>query len=235
MRFRISLLVTFLLLSAACAPLTKAQSPIPNQAAPAAVTPVLSATAILLPTATETPSLPPTPSETTTLPAAAIPPFLTSTPGIAATLTAAFSTPGAQETLIANQTMVAATVGPKVQVLSSSMLSQCPNPSDAMLQNVAGIPVMPQATAGQVVRTLIGDYYCFRAPVTVKDMENFYKQKLPPPNWILQSDLNGQMIFIGFGSAGLQQLFLFSGPGNKNDLIVAISVSNPISMPTPTK
>ena len=61
---------------------------------------------------------------------------------------------------------------------------------------------MTQATAGQVVQTLIGSYYCFRAPVTVEEMETFYKSQLTPPNWYMQSDVNGQMVFIGISQAG---------------------------------
>jgi hypothetical protein len=128
--------------------------------------------------------------------------------------------------------MVAATVAIQLTGLSSSLLSQCPNPSDPPMENWVNIPVMPQATAGQVVRTLIGSYYCFRAPVTVAEMETFYKEKLLAPNWIMQSDVNGSMVFFGFSQAGIQSLFLNSGPGNKNDLIVAINVTASINMPT---
>jgi len=192
-------------------------------------TPLLE-TATTAPTATET--LTPMPSATAT-PVAAIPLFLTSTPGIAATLTAMFSTPGAQETLVAQQTMMAATEGAKMQGFSTTLLSQCPNPSDPPKQNWLDIPVMTQATAGQVVQTLIGSYYCFRAPVSVEQMETFYKSQLASPNWVMQSDVNGQMVFVGISQAGAQFLTLVSGQGNKNDLIVAINVTNPIIMPTP--
>ncbi len=93
---------------------------------------------------------------------------------------------------------------------------------------------MPQATAGQVVQTMIGNYYCFRAPVTVAQMESYYKDKLTPPTWEMQSDTNGSMLFAGFSQQGAQILFLVSGPGSKNDLVVAINVTVPIMMPTPT-
>jgi len=186
-------------------------------------------TATVVPTATET--MTPLPSETPT-PTATIPSFLTSTPGIAATLTVIFSTPGAQATLSAQQTMVAATEVAQMQGFSTELLSQCPNPSDPPKQTWVNIPVMPQATAGQVVQTLIGSYYCFRAPVTAADLETFYKSQLMPPNWVLQSDANGQMVFIGFGQSGAQFLTLVSAPGNQNDLVVAINVTNPIMIPT---
>jgi hypothetical protein len=173
----------------------------------------------------------PLPSETETPPAPTIPPLLTSIPGIAATLTAVAGTPGAESTLEAQQTKMAATLGVEIQGLSS-LLSQCPNPSGPPMQNWGDIPVMPQAAAGQVVQTLLGPYYCFRAPVTVEEMEIFYKGNLSSQGWVLQADANGAMEFIRLGQAGGQLLFLISGPGKKNDLIVAISETRQISIPT---
>jgi len=226
-----SLLVSFVLLaSAACNAVTQT-TPI-KQVPVATLPPQSTATPTDTPPPTATQTLTPLPSATPT-PADTIPPFLTSTPGIAATLTAAYSTPGFRETQAAQQTMVAATEGVQMQSLSGSLLSQCPNPSDPPMQKWVDIPVMPQAIAGQVVQTLIGSYYCFRAPVTVADMETFYKDKLQPPNWVMQNDSNGSMVFVGLSQSGAQFLTLNSGPGNKNDLIVAINVTNPMLMPTP--
>jgi hypothetical protein len=227
------LLVFSMLLFAACNAVTQlfqaTQIPVSTPTAVEVTDTPLPPTATVAPTATET--ITPLPTETET-PAAAIPLFLTSTPGIALTLTAVYSTPGFQDTLSAQQTMEAATVGAKMQGFSPTLLSQCPNPSDPPKKTWLDIPVMPQATAGQEVQTLIGSYYCFRAPVTVADMETFYKSQLPPPNWVMQSDQNGQMVFIGISQTGAQLLTLLSGPGNKNDLIVAINVTNPMMMPT---
>lgn len=228
-----SLLVMSVLVLAACNAVTQpaqvTQVPDSTQT-PLAVENIPVETATFTPSATET--MTPSPTETAT-PAAEIPLFLTSTPGIALTLTAVYATPGARETQAAQQTMEAAMVGAKMQGFSTTLLSQCPNPTDPPKQNWVGIPVMTQATAGQLVETLIGSYYCFRAPVTAADVETFYKSQLTPPNWVMQSDENGQMVFIGIGQAGAQFLTLVSGPGNKNDLIVAINVTNPIIMPTP--
>ena len=234
LQVRKSLLVFSVFMLAACNALAQTtqatQIPDSTNAQVAVVNTPVMATATISPTATET--ITPLPSETAT-PAAAIPLFLTSTPGIAATLTAVYSTPGAQETLEAQQTMESATVGAKMQGFSTTLLSQCPNPTDPPKQNWLDIPVMTQATAGQVVQTLIGSYYCFRAPVTVEEMETYYKSQLTPPNWVMQSDVNGQMVFIGISQAGAQFLTLVSGPGNKNDLIAAINVTEPMSLQTP--
>jgi hypothetical protein len=128
--------------------------------------------------------------------------------------------------------MQAATVGAKMQGLSTTLLSQCPNPSDPPKQNWLNIPVMTQATAGQEVQTLIGSYYCFRAPVTAADVETFYKSQLMPPNWVMESDENGQRVFVGISQTGAQFLTLVSGPGDQNDLIVAINVTNTMKLNT---
>jgi len=228
-----SLLVMSVLLLMACNAATKlaqvTQIPVSTQTPLAVVNTPLLETATIAPTATET--ITPLPSETATLPAT-IPPILTSIPGIGETLTSVYSTPGAQETLVAQQTMVAATEGVQMQGLSGSLLTQCPNPTDPPKQTWLDIPVMPQATAGQVVQTLIGSYYCFRAPVTVGDVETFYKNKLSAPNWMLQSDTNGSMVFAGFSQTGMEILFLVSGPGNKNDLIVVLNATTPMAIPT---
>jgi hypothetical protein len=233
LQVRRSLLVLAVLVLAACnianQPAPATQIPVSMQVPLAVVNTPSQATATTAPTATET--LTPLPSATPT-PAFAIPYYLTATPGIAATLTAFYSTPGAQETLAAQQTMIAATEGVQMQELSTSLLSQCPNPSDPPKQIWVNIPVMAQATAGQVVQTLIGSYYCFRAPVTVAEVVTFYKSQLTPPNWELQSDVNGSLVFIGMSQAGAQILTLVSGPGNKNDLIVAINVTTPMIIPT---
>jgi hypothetical protein len=197
---------------------------------PAMVVPSDTATEIANALPTDSPT--PAPSETETPPAATIPPLLTSIPGIAATLTAVASTPGAENTLVAQQTMVAATADAKLSGLSF-FLTQCPNPSDPPMHIWFEIPVMPQATAGQIVKTMLGDYYCFRAPVTVEEMETFYKENLSPSGWGLQADANGTMQFVRLGQAGAQLLFLISGPGKKDDLIVVINVTKPVIIPTP--
>ncbi len=92
---------------------------------------------------------------------------------------------------------------------------------------------MPQATAGQVVQTLVGPYYCFRVQATAAEVDSFYKEKLTAPNWVLQADANGTMLFVGLSQAGAQLLTVMHGPGNKNDMLVAINVTRPLGIPTP--
>ena len=178
------------------------------------------------------PTSSPTPADTGAA-TATISPMLTSVPGIASTLTAVFSTPGVESTLAAQQTMAAGTQAALAPQVSGTFLSQCPHPSDAPMQEWQSIPVMPQATAGQIVSTLVGPYYCYRAPVTVQEMETFYKGKLAAPDWLLESDVSGTMEFVGISQAGMQFLVITSGPGDKGELLVAINVTRPVGIPTP--
>lgn len=226
--YRFLLLMIFVSTIAACdalaAPIPPTETPLPPSDTPTLtdtpVPPTDTATLTSTVTATETPE------------AATIPPILTNIPGIQMTLTAAYSTPGFVNTQVAQQTMRAATLGAGSKGLSNNLLSQCPDPGDPPMQTWLDIPVMPQATAGQEVQTLIGSYYCFRAPVTTQDADAFYKAKLTAPIWQLLSDANGTMEFIGLSQAGMQILFLVYGESSKNDLLVAINVTRPIGIPT---
>ena len=213
------LLVPFVLLMLGCGLVTQLVAPTQTLQSPPPTTPVTQAVETEMPAPSETPQ------------AATISPLLTSIPGIATTLTAVYLTPGVENTLAAQQTMIAATEG--VQLKSfSKFLDQCPDPSDPPIQNWVDVPVIPQATAGQRVDTLVGSYYCFRAPVSGTDVETFYKEKLAPPNWVLQADANGTMQFFGLGQSGIQMLFVTYGPSSKNDMLVSINVTGAISIPT---
>ncbi len=224
--YRYSALVILLLATLACSSLTARSIP-SNEASTVEPTSVpLTATETTV-AATDTALATETPQ------AATISPLLTNIPGIAGTLTAVFSTPGAENTLVAQQTVIAATMGSQLNGFSKNLLSQCPNPSDTPMQNWQGVPVMPQATAGQVVQTLVGPYYCFRAPVTAAEADSFYKEKLTAPNWLMQADANGTMLFLGLSQAGAQLLTVMYGPGNSNDLLVALNVTRPMGIPTP--
>lgn len=55
------------------------------------------------------------------------------------------------------------------------------NPQGTPVQEWNGIPIMPQATAGQ---EFTGQKtYSFKAPVTTKDVQDFYNQKLADLGW----------------------------------------------------
>jgi hypothetical protein len=146
-------------------------------------------------------------------------------------VTAVFSTPGQGASLGAQPTTIAATQGVQLKSLSRSLLSQCPNPSAAPLAHWLNIPVMPQATAGQVVQTLIGPYYFFQAPVTPGQVNACYQDALQGPDWRIAAETTGALEFAGLGQAGAQLLFIVSGPGTGGGLIVAINVTNPVGFP----
>jgi hypothetical protein len=173
------------------------------------------------------------PSETPAPSSFVIPPFLSSIPGIDTTISAVLSTPDTMKTLVAQQTIAANMIAGELPQLATPLLKGCPNPSDPPLKEWMNVPVMPQATAGQKVDTLIGSYYCFRAPVSAQQMESFYKSNLQPPDWMMTADANGNLQFMGLSQSGIQMLFLVSGPGNKNDLVVAVNETRPLAVPTP--
>ena len=57
------------------------------------------------------------------------------------------------------------------------------NPQGTAVQEWKDIPVMPQATAGQEFNENNTDIYSFKANVTAKDVQDFYKQKLTALGW----------------------------------------------------
>ncbi len=220
-----SALAILILVTLACSSLTVRSTP-PTEVptlVPTSVPPTATETAVV---ATDTALATETPE------AATISPLLTNVPGIADTLTTVYSTPGAQSTQVAQQTVIAGTLSSQLNGFSGNLLSQCPNPSDPPLQSWLNVPVMPQATAGQVVQTLVGSYYCFRVPATAQEADAFYKEKLAAPNWVMQADANGTMTFIGISQAGAQLAFISYGPSNKNDLLVALNVTGAMAIPT---
>ena len=221
----LSLLVPFLM---ACGTLA-AQVPTPTTTLiPTTNTPPASATPIL----TDTAAFTDTPAATETTEVATISPLLTNIPGIQLTMTQAYLTPGIEKTLVANQTAMASDLASHLTGFSDTLLKQCPDPSDVPKNNWVDIPVMSEATAGQQVDTLIGSYYCFRAPVTGADVEAFYKARLTSPSWTLQADANSTMQFFGLSQSGIQLLFIVYAPSQKNDLLVAINVTVPLAIPT---
>lgn len=55
------------------------------------------------------------------------------------------------------------------------------NPQGAPAQEWNGIPIMPQATAGQEFTE--NKSYSFKADVTARDVQDFYNEKLKPLGW----------------------------------------------------
>ncbi len=55
------------------------------------------------------------------------------------------------------------------------------NPQGAPVQEWKGIPIMPQATAGQEFPE--SNIYSFKANVTTKEVQDFYSEKLTPLGW----------------------------------------------------
>lgn len=55
------------------------------------------------------------------------------------------------------------------------------NPQGTPVQEWNGIPIMPQATAGQEFSE--NNTYSFKAPVTAKEVQDFYNEKLTALGW----------------------------------------------------
>ncbi len=227
--YRFTILALTVLFTLACGALaaptaTPTATPIPPSGTPAfTATPAATDTSIPTDTATatETPQV------------ATISPLLTSVPGIQLTLTQVYLTPGMENTLVAQQTVAAATMNAGLKNSGATQfLKQCPDPKDPPMQSWLNIPVMPQATAGQRVDTLVGSFYCFRAPVAASDVMDFYKQNLQAPTWVLQSQADGVMQFFGLSDKGIQLLLVVYGPSSKNDMIVVINVTAAMGIPT---
>ena len=61
------------------------------------------------------------------------------------------------------------------------------DPQGTPVQEWKGIPIMPQATAGQEFSE--NNSYSFRAPVTAKEVQNFYNEKMAALGWNQQFSL----------------------------------------------
>jgi hypothetical protein len=71
-------------------------------------------------------------------------------------------------------------VAPTIEALATDF-GDFLNPQGTPVQEWKGIPIMPQATAGQEFTER--DTYSFKAPVTTKDVQDFYNQKLTDLGW----------------------------------------------------
>src|SRR5258706_13292985 len=115
-------------------------TPIPPTDTP---TPAITATAVATDTVIPTDTVAPT----ETPQAATISPLLSAVPGIQLTLTQVYLTPGAEKTLVAKQTEIAATSSAGLKNANATQfLNQCPDPADPPKQIWVDIPIMPQAT-----------------------------------------------------------------------------------------
>ncbi|HSA99893.1 MAG TPA: hypothetical protein VLE49_04530 [Anaerolineales bacterium] len=84
-----------------------------------------------------------------------------------------------------------------LEALGTSMpdLENAFNPQGTPVQEWKGIPIMPQATAGQEFANK--DAYSFKADVTMKEVQDFYGEKLAALGWKQPYDIPSE------GDAGL--------------------------------
>jgi hypothetical protein len=72
---------------------------------------------------------------------------------------------------------------PTLEALASALpdFGNMLNPQGTPVQEWNGIPIMPQATAGQEFTE--NNTYSFKAPVTTTEVQDFYTQQLTPLGW----------------------------------------------------
>jgi hypothetical protein len=92
------------------------------------------------------------------------------------------------------------------------------NPQGTPVQEWKGVPVMPQATAGQEFTQNNANIYSFKVNVTAKDVQDFYNEKLPALGWKSTS---------GIPSSGEAGIMIFS-KDNSNLLITIVSSDNSV-------
>ena len=71
-------------------------------------------------------------------------------------------------------------VAPTIEALATDF-GDFLNPQGTPVQEWKGVPIMPQATAGQEFSER--NTYSFKAPVTTKEVQDFYNQKLTALGW----------------------------------------------------
>ncbi len=111
-----------------------------------------------------------------------------------------FATTLPMETLQSLATQVATQVSAAtLEALPSQLpdFSDCVNPQGTPVSDWKGIPIMPQATAGQECAN--ANTYSFKVDATVKDVQDFY---------------NAQLVDLGWSS-------LFNMPGDTNGAVIA--------------
>src|SRR5215216_2978422 len=92
--------------------------------------------------------------------------------------------PSAIASVISQETLQALPSAiPTLEALASSMpdIGNMLDPQGIPVQEWRGIPVMPQATAGQEFSE--NNTYSFKANITAKDVQDFYNQKLTALGW----------------------------------------------------
>ncbi len=105
------------------------------------------------------------------------------------------------ETLVANPTVLA--------------FGDIFNPQGAPLPEWNGIPVMPQATAGQEVTGL----YSYKANTTVEDAAAFYAAQLTALGWVEQVNEIGETTVL-FYAKDQQGLTITIAPAESNNVLI---------------
>jgi hypothetical protein len=104
-------------------------------------------------------------------------------------------------------------VAPTIEALAT-VFGDISNPQGTPVQEWNAIPIMPQATVGQEFTENNTNVYSFKATVTAKEVQDFYKEKLTALGW-------NQPLDLPVGAEGGVMTFQKEG----STLIITISVS----------
>jgi hypothetical protein len=98
------------------------------------------------------------------------------------------------------------------------------DPQGPPAQEWKGIPIMPQATAGQEFTQNDSKIYSFKAGITAKDVQDFYKEKLTPLGWSQTSFPSGTDTGITIFSKENNTLVITVIPSD-NAVVVLLALS----------
>jgi hypothetical protein len=91
--------------------------------------------------------------------------------------------PSAIASVVSMETLEAfPSVAPTFEALATDF-GNVLNPQGTPLQEWKGVPIMPQATAGQEFNENNTVIYSFKANVTAQEVQDFYKQKMTALGW----------------------------------------------------
>jgi hypothetical protein len=91
--------------------------------------------------------------------------------------------PSAIASMIPAETLQALpSAAPTIEALATQFGNTL-NPQGTPVQEWKGVPIMPQATAGQEFTESGTNIYSFRASATAKEVEDFYKDKMTALGW----------------------------------------------------
>jgi len=143
------------------------------------------------------------------------------TPVLPATVQAS-DTPAPNETTSPSETPEAQSPSLPIPFANLSGVSQYENPVGQPVSAWNGIPIMPQATAGQEFKP--GEVYSFKATAIISQAVSFYQGKMPALGYAINAGPGSGS--AGTGSNALHNSFLYYFKGSQIILMYILSYDN---------